>query len=124
MGDPCMRMDLETVRHCHQLRRITLLGATAVAALAACDSPTATTSQTQPRAQTVVALEAPVIGGFNTGRGGSYAFIDGGFFGLARSYVAEGFPGAEFRGSTVLTDAYLEGIDVLLITPIATNTSS
>ncbi|MFO0835377.1 MAG: hypothetical protein U0638_10420 [Phycisphaerales bacterium] len=57
----------------------------------------------------------PVIGGFNSTRGGAMSLAGGSDVMLLSSSVQIAFPGATVTGTGTLTDSYLAGVDVVFL---------
>ena len=63
----------------------------------------------------VVAGVPPVVGGFNTTRGGAMSLAGGSDVMLLSSSVQIAFAGATVTGTGTLTDSYLAGVDVVFL---------
>src|SRR6266852_825539 len=66
---------------------------------------------------------APIIGGFDAGRGGYMSLRDSGSLSLLRSSVTSQFPGATFTANGTLTSAYLSTLNYLFVSSVTSNTS-
>lgn len=60
------------------------------------------------------------VGGFDAGRGGDSSMVSGVATSWWRTAILAEFPDVEFSGTDTLTDAYLDGIDLLFLASVRT----